>query len=213
MHRHFEKLMFGRFGREGFGGYEAFSSRFGGMRGGGMRSGKFLTSEQLQLVVLHLLSEKPSHGYEIIKAIEERTNGAYAPSPGMIYPALTYLEEVSYAVSQAEGAKKLFQITEAGAAYLEKNRDQARATLDQLKAYGEKMAYFQEHMEQEEANERWAGSPREQERKEWRDLKAEFHELRGELKAAIFEKLGASFEEKRRVLGILRNAIGEIRKK
>jgi DNA-binding PadR family transcriptional regulator len=212
MHRHFAKMMVGHpHAREAFRDHEAFAARFAAM-GAGMRMGKFLTSEQLQLIVLHLLSEKPRHGYEIIKAIEERTSGAYAPSPGMIYPALTYLEEVSYAVSQADGAKKLYQITEAGAAFLEKNRDEANAILEHLKAYGQRAAYFHEHMAEEEfANESWGGSPREQEKREWRELKADFNELRRELKSAIYEKFGASLEEKKRVLGVLRRAISEIR--
>jgi len=219
MYQKFAQFAFGRHhhhGHHGFmGGHGKFFGRFGGFGGGpGMRAGKLFTSEDLQLVVLQLLSEKTRHGYEIIKAIEEYSSGVYAPSPGMIYPLLTFLEEASYAFSQTEGAKKVYQITPAGTEYLEKNRDRVNRILDQLKVYGQKMAYFQEQMEQDEAtDERWAGSPREQEKREWRELKAEFHELRRELKSALFEKLAASMEEKKRVLGILKNAIDEIRKK
>lgn len=179
-----------------------------------MRAGKLFSSEDLQLVVLQLLSEKPRHGYELIKAIEEYSSGVYSPSPGMIYPMLTYLEEASFAVSQVEGTKKQFQITEMGTAELEKNRDHVTKVMDQLKVYGQKMAHFQEQMEQDEAtDERWAGTPREQEKREWRELKTEFHDLKHELKSALFEKLSASLEEKKRVLGILRAAIAEIRGK
>ncbi|MGB8355166.1 MAG: PadR family transcriptional regulator [Chthoniobacteraceae bacterium] len=194
-------------------GHEHFFGRFG-RRGAGMRAGKLFSSEDLQLVVLQLLSEKPRHGYELIKAIEEYSSGVYSPSPGMIYPMLTYLEEASFAVSQVEGTKKQFQITEMGTAELEKNRDHVTKVMDQLKVYGQKMAHFQEQMEQDEAtDERWAGTPREQEKREWRELKTEFHDLKHELKSALFEKLSASLEEKKRVLGILRAAIAEIRGK
>jgi DNA-binding PadR family transcriptional regulator len=72
----------------------------------------------LQLVILALLEERPRHGYEIIKALEETSKGFYAPSPGMVYPALTYLEEVGYATVEAEGSKKLYQITAAGQSVL-----------------------------------------------------------------------------------------------
>jgi hypothetical protein len=75
------------------------------------------------------------------------------------------------------------------------------------------MADFHDHMAEEEfARERWGAGSRDQDKKEWRELKADFHDLRRELKAALYEKFTASLEEKRRVLGILRNAITEIRR-
>jgi DNA-binding PadR family transcriptional regulator len=171
-----------------------------------------LTSEDLQLIILALISEKPAHGYEIIKEIERRSSGVYTPSPGVIYPALTYLEEASLAVSEAEGTKKLYRLTEAGAEHVAKNRQQTDEMLERLGRWGEKIAHFRDQMAQEEeVDERWGGSPREQARKEWREMKAEFHELRREMKSALFEKLSASMEEKKRVLEVLRKAIAEIR--
>jgi DNA-binding PadR family transcriptional regulator len=75
-----------------------------------------------------LVAEKPRHGYEIIKAIEERVAGAYSPSPGVIYPTLTLLEELGYAtVSDGEGGKKLHTITEQGRAFLDTNRSTLNA--------------------------------------------------------------------------------------
>ena len=62
-----------------------------------MRGPKMLASKDLQLIILALLSEKPRHGYEIIKQVEEHSSGTYSPSPGMVYPGLTYLEEMGYA--------------------------------------------------------------------------------------------------------------------
>src|SRR5271156_3276593 len=95
-----------------------FTGGFG--RGGaGFRSGRKFAAADLQLVILALLAEKPRHGYELIKALEERSGGFYIPSPGMIYPALTYLEEIGYATVEAEGTRKLYQITESGRKYLE----------------------------------------------------------------------------------------------
>src|SRR5208282_4097464 len=102
----------------------SFFGRFGAglMRGPGMRAARMLASGDLQLIILALLSEKPRHGYEIIKQIEEHSSGAYSPSPGMVYPALTYLEEGGFATSELEGTKKLYRITEAGTKHLNENR-------------------------------------------------------------------------------------------
>jgi DNA-binding PadR family transcriptional regulator len=70
-----------------------------------------------------LISEKPSHGYEIIKAIEDRLGGAYAPSPGVVYPALTLLEEQGFiSVESTDGPRKLYAITPEGGSVLERNR-------------------------------------------------------------------------------------------
>ena len=84
--------------------------------------GRKLASADLQLLILELLAEKPRHGYEIIKALDERSKGFYAPSPGMVYPALTYLEEIGHATVETEGARKLYHITELGRAHLEEHR-------------------------------------------------------------------------------------------
>src|SRR5215471_16257227 len=89
-----------------------FAPGWMGGGGRGFRTGRKLAAPDLQLIILALLAEKARHGYELIKAMEERSGGFYAPSPGMIYPALTYLEEIGYATVAAEGAKKLYYITD-----------------------------------------------------------------------------------------------------
>src|SRR5580698_7800174 len=134
MHHHFEKaLKFGhrhmrggyRHGRTGFGPFAGGFADGTGMGGGGFRTGRKLGAADLQLIILALLKEKASHGYELIKALEERSGGFYVPSPGMVYPALTWLEEVGYASVAAEGAKKLYSITEAGREHLTQNQQAA----------------------------------------------------------------------------------------
>ncbi|MBV9749731.1 MAG: PadR family transcriptional regulator [Acetobacteraceae bacterium] len=105
--------------------------RFG--RGGRAGLGRFFAHGDLRLVILHLIAEKPRHGYEIIKAIEERVAGAYSPSPGVIYPTLTLLEELGYVtVSTGEGAKKLHAITPEGRAFLDTNRAAVDALLARM---------------------------------------------------------------------------------
>jgi DNA-binding PadR family transcriptional regulator len=206
---------FGGRARHGF-GRTRFFSRFGaGFAGGpGMRVAKMLASGDLQLIILALLSEKPRYGYEIIKQIEEHSSGVYSPSPGMVYPALTYLEETGYAASESEGTKKLYKISEAGTAHLNKNRASVEQTLDQLARFGKKMADFQKrYVEENEERDETGSDTRSGIKAEWREARQEFRELRQDLKAAIIEKLEASPEERKRVFAILRGAIDEIRAK
>lgn len=102
-----------------------FDAREDGGRGfgrGGRGGGRFFDHGDLRLVVLKLIADKPSHGYELIKAIETAAGGAYSPSPGVIYPTLTLLEELGYvAASDAGGGKKLYAVTDEGQAFLAAN--------------------------------------------------------------------------------------------
>jgi DNA-binding PadR family transcriptional regulator len=90
-----------------------------GGRGGAMR---MFAGQDLRYVILQQISEKPSHGYEIIKSIQERLGGTYAPSPGVVYPMLTMLEEMGFATVVSEGARKLYTITEEGSKSLAENK-------------------------------------------------------------------------------------------
>ena len=91
---------------------------------GRWRSGRMFEQGDLRYVVLRLLEEKPRHGYEIIKALEEKFGGAYAPSPGTVYPTLQLLEDLGYAkVVEGNEGKKVYEITDAGRAHLAENRD------------------------------------------------------------------------------------------
>ena len=93
-------------------------------RGGGRSDlGRFFAHGDLRLVILQLIADRPRHGYEIIKAIEESVRGAYSPSPGVVYPTLTMLEEIGHSiVTPGEGTKRLHGITPEGRAMLEANR-------------------------------------------------------------------------------------------
>jgi DNA-binding PadR family transcriptional regulator len=99
-----------------------------------------LAQGDLKLLALALIAEQPRHGYELIKLIEEKTSGAYSPSPGVVYPTLTFLEEAGYVTAEAEGAKKRYTITAEGRAYLDENRDIADMVLARLEAIGKKLA-------------------------------------------------------------------------
>ena len=103
-----------------------FMGWFGGRgrgRGGPFRGGRMFEQGDLKYVILQLLEEKPRHGYEIIKALEERFGGMYSPSAGTVYPTLTLLEDLGYArVNVEENGKKVYSITDEGKAYLAQNK-------------------------------------------------------------------------------------------
>src|SRR6201994_292083 len=134
-------------GRRGWRGH--FRSGWGGRHGMGgnmMRAGRMLAHGDLRLIALALIAEQPRHGYEINKLLEDRTAGWYSPSPGIVYPTLTYLEEAGYVTVQAEGAnKKLYTITEEGRAYLEENRAFVDTVLERLSRIGDKATRIREH--------------------------------------------------------------------
>ncbi|MBP7564409.1 MAG: PadR family transcriptional regulator [Burkholderiaceae bacterium] len=103
-----------------------------GLHPGG-RGGRFFQHGGLRLVLLHLIAEKPRHGYELIREIEERVHGQYSPSPGVVYPTLTLLEEQGL-ISQAteDGGRKLCSITPAGQAHLADQREILAALLARM---------------------------------------------------------------------------------
>ncbi|WP_315924225.1 PadR family transcriptional regulator [Mesorhizobium sp. SP-1A] len=190
-------LMAGRGGRGGpFGGP--------GMRGGGrggpfdrLRAGRMLGDGDLKLIALYLLDEAPRHGYDIIKALEERSSGIYSPSPGVVYPTLTFLEEAGYASSSAEGAKKVFSITAEGKAYLAENRELVERVLAHLERFGRKMAAAREWFGWDDAEEhRGRGDKR----------NPELRDLRRRLRAALAEILDGPAERQAEAADILRHA-------
>jgi DNA-binding PadR family transcriptional regulator len=102
--------------------------------GRGRRARRVFESGELRLVLLKLIAEQPRHGYDLIRAIEELTGGRYAPSPGVVYPTLTMLQDMGFIEEAAEeGSRKPFQITEAGSAHLEENLEEADELIARLK--------------------------------------------------------------------------------
>lgn len=108
-------------GRRARSGFDAFRGEFwGGHRGRfRARAGRMFEQGDLRYVILRLLEEKPRHGYDIIKELEERSGGAYSPSPGTVYPTLTLLEDQGFArAREEEGGRKIYEITDAGRQHL-----------------------------------------------------------------------------------------------
>jgi len=181
--------------RGGFG-----RGRFGNDDDGLTRGRKF-SSDDLQLLLLALLATKPAHGYELIKALELRSNGFYTPSPGMVYPALTYLEEIGYVTVTQEGNRKAYQLAQAGQDYLSTNQERADLMLAKLTHIARKMdsvrrAYSGEtNIDGDENAAAWL---------------PEFVEARRALKYALVKLSDANPTEQKRITAILNEATAQI---
>ena len=107
--------------------------------GGGHRRDRkrMFESGELRLVLLKLIADEPRHGYQLIKAIEEMTGGDYAPSPGIIYPTLTMLDDMGLiAEAKGEAAKKVYEATDEGRTHLDENSDEVEELIERLEGHG-----------------------------------------------------------------------------
>ena len=197
-----------RGGPGGHGGFGPFGGRggpFGGRGGDGFRMGRMVGDGDLRLIVLSLVEKQPRHGYDIIKAIEELTSGSYSPSPGVVYPTLTFLEEAGHVTASSEGNKKVYAITEAGKAHLDANRANVDGLLDNLERIGRRIAQVKT----------WFGrggdeGPGERPDRDIPDAVPELNDARRALKRAIAGSLKGGDDEQRRVAAILKKAADEI---
>ena len=170
------------------------------MGGGGLRTGRMLSATDLHLIILALLEQRPRHGYDLIKAIQELAGGAYIPSPGMVYPALNFLEESGQAELQPDGLKKRYRLTNAGLVALNESRERVSMLLDGLKRVGQRFGRARAAYEADSP----AAEP---------SAPAALEAARRDLKAALFDSLDASAEEQQRIAEILQRAITEIRRR
>lgn len=189
-HRHGGGPFWGGRGERGFGDDDSLTR------------GRKFTGEDLQLMLLALIAEAPRHGYELIKALEARSNGFYAPSPGMVYPALTYLEELGYVTVQQEGNRKRYEIAEAGQAYLEAHRDMVDMMLAKLSFVASKMESMRRAYAADDDNGGFGG-----EGGRWHP---KLIQARYALKLAVVRHANASEAEQRRIAEILLRAVAEI---
>lgn len=207
----------------GWSRFEAMGRRFGGWSGpkgsgwgdfGGFgdsfRIGRMIASGDLRLIALYFIEQQPRHGYDLIKAVEERTHGIYSPSPGVVYPALTFLEEAGYVTSTNEGNKRLYTITDEGRAHLADNREAVEGTLAHLGRIGEQFARMRANWD--EAGQTFRGYTGGADR-DMPDVEPEVNEARKALKQAI--KQAAKNPDpvaQRRLADILKRAAEEIRR-
>jgi len=189
----------GRHRRGRFGGFGIGGRHGSGMNPDDMRAGRMLAQGDLRLVALALIAQAPRHGYEIIKLVEERTADWYSPSPGIVYPTLTFLEEAGYVTVSSEGAKKLYTITAEGRAYLEANSDLADVVLDRLAAIGERVN-------------RWRRAAR-GEREQRRNLPPLIEAAFDHLRETVGKRLEADAEAEAYLAEILARAAGEMQRR
>ena len=139
-----EGLVAMRGGRGWQGSWGPFHFDFGDENGGwggrrGRRARRMFESGELRLVLLKLIADEPRHGYDLIRAIEEMTHGAYAPSPGVVYPTLTMLQDMGLIEEAPEGAeapRKAFAATDEGRAHLDEKADEVEALIARLEDLG-----------------------------------------------------------------------------
>jgi len=161
----------------------------GGGRGGpfGGRRPRMFEQGDLKYVILRLLDEKPRHGYEIIKELEERFGGAYSPSPGTVYPTLTMLEDLGYArATPEEGGRKIYEISEAGREHLREHKGTVEDIFDRIAQFG--AGFFGEAM-------------------------GEVHRAMGDVARAVYSqapRLAGDSERLNRVRDVLRRAATEL---
>lgn len=172
--RHFT----GRHGRHGFGrdGWDHSDEDRGGRRR------RIFDSQGLRLVLLKLIADQPRHGYDLIRAIEEMTGGVYVPSPGVVYPTLTLLQEMDHIEeTPSEGARKAFAVTAAGTQHLAEKKAEVEELLARLAHLGS-------------ARERTDGGPV---RRAMQNLKSVLRERfgRDELKGETLHDIAAILDE------------------
>ncbi|PRC95126.1 PadR family transcriptional regulator [Solimicrobium silvestre] len=186
----------GRGGRNGFGG------DFGGEGGGdGFNRSRKFSSQDLQLLLLALLADKPAHGYELIKALEARSNGFYTPSPGMVYPALTYMEELGHVTVTLDGNRKCYALADEGKEYLAANQERVDMMLARITHIARKMDSIRRAYSGE------AGAEVADENNGWLP---ELVEARRALKSALLQRSDAPATEQRRIAAVLVQAAREI---
>lgn len=188
------------------GGWGPFGRQFGGSGGGGFGFGRMFRDGDLRLIVLALIEKEPRHGYDIIKALEERSGGFYSPSPGVIYPTLTYLEEAGYVTASSEGNRKVYTIAEAGRDHLNQreNRDRVDTLMDEMEAFGSKMQKARKWFDW--AGESWEERPKEPESETMKEL----DQARRRLRALIVAATEGSEADQRHVAEVLQRAADEI---
>ncbi|MGZ8132250.1 PadR family transcriptional regulator [Bordetella bronchiseptica] len=192
----------------GRGGGHAGGRHGGGHGAGGdgpdWRRGRKFSADDLQLMILALLEEGPSHGYELIKALGARSRGFYTPSPGMVYPTLTWLEEAGHATVSQDGARKHYHLAEPGRAHLQANRERVTLLMAQLAHVGRKMEWMRRA---------WAGQPIET-GSEGEDLATgwlpEYVQARMALKQVLARHADATPARQRQLAAILARAAAEL---
>ncbi|WP_226952470.1 PadR family transcriptional regulator [Mesopusillimonas faecipullorum] len=179
-------------------------SAFAGDEGRHLMRGRKVGAEDLQLMLLALLEKQGSHGYDLIKALDELSNGYYKPSPGVVYPALGHLETSGWVACSREGAKKRYELTTAGTEHLRTQHTRAQLLFKRLQHASKRMAWLRQAMD---------GQPREL-GPEGEDLATgwlpELVDMRRALRMALMKHTDATPATQRRLIAILQQTVKSI---
>jgi len=136
--RHNGELMNEEHHRRGRGhGHRHGHHERGGLEGGPMRRRRILSGDQLRLVLLHLVGQQPRHGYDLIREVEALTNGAYVPSAGVVYPALSLLADMGHVTTSDDGeGRKVLSLNDTGRKALQGAEAEVKLLLDKLASLG-----------------------------------------------------------------------------
>lgn len=167
-------------------------------RGNDLISGRKFSADELELMLLSLLGDTPTHGYELIKRFDTLSEGYYSPSPGVLYPALARLECQGYLHVEHTGRRKDYHLTQAGQAYSIAHLHRAQQLLAVLKHAAKKMIWMRHASDNLAVAADATG---------WLP---EFVQTRKALHAALLKQSDASHDEQRRVITVLERAIDEI---
>jgi DNA-binding PadR family transcriptional regulator len=196
--------------RHGSGGSGAFGRQGGGFGGGfgggdeGFSRGRKFSSDDLQLLLMAMLVDGPRHGYELIKMLETRSNGFYTPSPGMVYPALNFLEELRLASVAVAGNRKCYSLTTEGQTFLESNRERIDVILAKLNFLAKKMGLVRRAL----AGER--GAQMDEEEALSRRPRSELMSAFLKIKTLLLECREASAEQQLHMAAVLERAAADL---
>lgn len=160
------------------------------------RMGRLLGHGELRFVLLYLLNEKPRHGYDLIKALEELSSGVYAPSSGVIYPTLNSLEEASLALASLDDNKKLYTITKSGKELLSEHEEEVDVIIFRMKKMGQKISKLRKMIDMPDENEKRSS------------IRRSMHEFKSEL----FYFVDATPETKQKIVDIIDKMTAELKK-
>ena len=124
-------------------GWDAFGFGFGPRAwawSGRRRRRQWFESGDMKYVILKLLQDKPRHGYEVMKELEERMHGCYSPSPGTVYPTLQWLEDEGLVTARDVDGKKVYEVTDAGRQFLQEHRDVVDDIFDRVREAVDRVA-------------------------------------------------------------------------
>lgn len=180
------------------------STALSGDDGRRLMRGRKVGAEDLQLMLLFLLNQQASHGYELIKSLDELSNGYYKPSPGVVYPALGHLETSGFVSCTRDGAKKRYLLTPAGAEHLSANETRTELLFKHLQHASKRMTWLRQAMD---GQPRVLGPEGEDVATGWLP---EFIDMRQALRLVLMRHTDASPARQRQIIGILQQAINAI---